>query len=53
MRKPLEKAGADLLCASYKSAFKLLDEAVPPHPEAEAADEAQASAASARQRRTA
>jgi hypothetical protein len=29
MRKPLEKAGADLLCASYKSAFKLLDEEVP------------------------
>jgi predicted PurR-regulated permease PerM len=32
MIKPLEKAGADLLCSSYKSAFKILDEAVPPAP---------------------
>jgi hypothetical protein len=39
MRRPLLKEGADLLCASYKSAFKVLEEELPPHPAPESGDE--------------
>jgi predicted PurR-regulated permease PerM len=35
LKQTLKKAGADLLCASFKSALKLLDEALPPQAAAE------------------
>jgi hypothetical protein len=35
LKHPLKKAGADLLCSSFKNAFKLLVEALPPHEDAE------------------
>jgi predicted PurR-regulated permease PerM len=45
MRRPLIKEGVDLLCASYKSAFKMLEDALPARPMTETADDRSAAAA--------